>query len=100
MFDVVHNVVMAGGMTRGREHPSMAQRVAQTRRSTGACPARHCWVADTADGDGVKRPGLLVEWRLSTAGLWEGRVIYSAELRNGRWGIVEEWVGADLLLPA
>ena len=70
------------------------------------CPARHCWVADAADGDGVRRPGLLVEWRQTTlAGSgqgWEGRVIYAARLRDdvhAPWATVEEWVPAALLTP-
>ena len=61
------------------------------------CPARHCWVAD-ADGHGVKRPGLLVEWRRSEVG-WEGRVVYVARLRPGAWQLVEEWLPAALLTP-
>ncbi|MBJ7359487.1 MAG: hypothetical protein JHD21_19170, partial [Nocardioides sp.] len=63
-----------------------------------ACPARHCWVADAADGLGEKRPGLLVEWR-AAGGRWEGRVVYPALLRPGAWALVEEWVPAELLTP-
>ena len=48
-------------------------------------PARHCWVADAADGRGVKRPGLLVEWR-DVDGRWQGRVVYVGLLRSGRLG--------------
>ena len=49
-------------------------------------PARHCWVADAVDGHGVKRPGLLVEWRQAAAG-WEGRVDVRRPLRppSGSW---------------
>jgi hypothetical protein len=66
-------------------------------------PARHCWVAGASDGDGVKRPGLLVEWRQGPVG-WEGRVVYSARLRSDEfgapsWGVVEEWLPAELLIP-
>lgn len=61
------------------------------------CPARHCWVSD-ADPLGVKRPGLLVEWRAAASG-WEGRVVYAASLRAGRWSLVEEWVPASRLTP-
>ena len=62
---------------------------------------RHCWVLDAADRRGVKRAGLLLEWRRSTAdGTWEGRVAYAAELRVGRTALVEEWVPAALLEPA
>jgi hypothetical protein len=55
-------------------------------------------VSDAADGLGVKRPGLLVEWRRAAAG-WEGRVVYAAELRAGQWALVEEWLPATLLTP-
>ena len=61
------------------------------------CPARHCWVAE-ADAQGVKRPGLLVEWRADGTG-WEGRVVYAAALRPGRWSLVEEWMPASRLTP-
>lgn len=62
---------------------------------------RHCWVLDAADRRGVKRAGLLLEWRRSAvAGTWEGRVVYAAELRVGRTALVEEWVPAALLEPA
>lgn len=67
----------------------------------GVCPARHCWVADAVDDCGAKRPGLLVEWR-AVDGRWEGRVLYLALLRRGldpRWGLVEEWLPAELLTP-
>ncbi len=59
-------------------------------------PARHCWVVAPADG-GPARPGLLLEWRRTAAGRWEGRVVYAAELRAGCWAGVEEWLDAALL---
>ena len=66
------------------------------------CPARHCWVSGAVDAEGVKRPGLLLEWR-QVAGRWEGRVTYVARLRpfeaNGGWLMVEEWLPAELLTP-
>jgi hypothetical protein len=62
------------------------------------CPARHCWVADAVDGDGEKRPGLLVEWRQAGSG-WEGRVIYVARVRDRSWALVEEWLPQELLAP-
>jgi hypothetical protein len=65
-----------------------------------AGPARHCWVADPADHSPSKRPGLLVEWRPAVGGGWQGRVLYVAELRAGRWAVVEEWVDEALLAPA
>ena len=58
-------------------------------------PARHCWVADAADRLGVKRPGLLIEWRRREG--WEGRVVYAATLRPGEWQLVEEWLPASQL---
>ncbi|WP_323792038.1 hypothetical protein [Nocardioides sp.] len=62
------------------------------------CPARHCWVSDAVDGHGVKRPGLLVEWR-QVASAWEGRVVYAARARPDAWLLVEEWLPAALLTP-
>lgn len=62
------------------------------------CPARHCWVADAADRQGVKRPGLLVEWR-RTSTAWQGRVVYAASLRPGEWVLVEEWLPSELITP-
>lgn len=63
------------------------------------CPARHCWVGEAADGHGVKRPGLLVEWRQGPHG-WEGLVLYAAHLRPDAWSLVEEWLPAGLLTPS
>ena len=60
------------------------------------CPGRHCWVTVPVDGS-RPRPGLLIEWRKGERGLWEGRVVYVAELRPGRWATVEEWVPSELL---
>ena len=101
---------MAGGMgggwgKRGSGVP-LSERVrmgqgaspAQPEVADGPCPARHCWVAEAVDRLGVKRPGLLVEWRAAD-GRWEGRVVYAALLRPGAWGLVEEWVPAELLTP-
>lgn len=62
------------------------------------CPARHCWVADAVDGDGEKRPGLLLEWRQRDR-RWEGLVVYVARVRSGSWGLVQEWLPAELLAP-
>ncbi|MBA3781674.1 hypothetical protein [Nocardioides sp. InS609-2] len=59
-------------------------------------PARHCWISAPVDGT-KSRPGLLIEWRRVDNGRWEGRVAYVAELRPGRWALVEEWVPAELL---
>lgn len=77
----------------------MTERVALSQRAVDGCPARHCWVAGGADDLGVKRPGLLVEWRHTDADEWEGRVVYTAQLRAGDWALVEEWLPAALLCP-
>jgi hypothetical protein len=39
-----------------------------------------------------------VEWRREDGG-WQGRVVYAAGLRTGRWALVEEWVDEALLTP-
>jgi hypothetical protein len=104
---------MAGGMgggwsKRGGGVP-LADRVRSDRPApeapvtrAEACPARHCWVSGAVDAEGVKRPGLLLEWR-QAHGRWEGRVTYVARLRpleaNGGWLVVEEWLPAELLTP-
>jgi hypothetical protein len=92
---------MAGG---GWSKQGMGIPLAERRRTDqepapgGDCPARHCWVAGALDAEGVKRPGLLVEWRQAERG-WEGRVLYCARLRGDAWVVVEEWLPADLLTP-
>jgi hypothetical protein len=82
-----------------RDGPTMAERVARTSADLERCPARHCWVVDSVDG--VKRAGLLVEWRRGPGGRgWEGRVVYLAKLRTGdRWTVVEEWLPDACLVP-
>jgi hypothetical protein len=93
---------MAGGMNKRGSRIPLADRIrdGHTLRSAEApadtCPARHCWVSDAVDRHGMKRPGLLVEWRQGSDG-WEGRVVYAAQLRPGEWQLVEEWLPADLL---
>jgi hypothetical protein len=88
-------------MVGGRGLP-MSERVAlgSPRQRAISCPGRHCWVADPADRSAEKRPGLLVEWRRDAYGGWRGRVVYLAELRAGRWALVEEWVDESLLIPS
>ena len=106
---------MAGGMSRPR--PTVPVPVAIRGRSrtgteppgtelpgtdlppTGSGPGRHCWVADPADDTTARRAGLLVEWRRAVGGGWEGRVVHVAQLRPGRWALVEEWVDESLLGP-
>ena len=95
---------MAGGWGKRGSGIPLSERVRADRpdRGPGAdpdpCPARHCWVADAADRQGVKRPGLLVEWRQASDG-WEGRVLYVVRLRPDSWQVVEEWLPASLLTP-
>lgn len=94
---------MAGGWSKQGSGVPLAQRVrtgaVAPAGSEGDCPARHCWVADAVDFRGVKRPGLLLEWRDTPAG-WQGRVVYAASLRPDGWALVEEWVPGSLLTPA
>ena len=91
-------------MTRGRGRLSKSERVAfsRNRAVAGEPPGvgRHCWVLNSSDGHGVKRAGLLLEWRRTPADRWEGRVVYTAHLRSDFWAAVEEWMPADLLEPA
>jgi len=88
-------------MRSGRGVP-MSERVTRgaPRPAAAPCPGRHCWVADPADRSAEKRPGLLVEWRRGGFGGWQGRVVYVAGLRAGRWALVEEWVDEALLIPS
>lgn len=58
-------------------------------------PGRHCWITLPVDAS-EPRPGLSLEWRRA-GHHWEGRVIYAAQLRPGRWASVEEWLPAELL---
>lgn len=63
----------------------------------GIRPGRHCWVSLPVDGT-TPAEGLLVEWRQVERGRWEGRVLYVAEVRPGRRGVVDEWVPAEYLV--
>ena len=97
---------MGGGWGKRGSGVPLAQRVRgdlPPERAPGdPCPARHCWVSGAVDAEGVKRPGLLLEWRRAQ-GRWEGRVVYVARLRpleaGGGWLTVEEWLPAELLTP-
>ncbi|GGD10676.1 hypothetical protein [Nocardioides daphniae] len=94
-----------GGYGRGAGIPLKGRvRVDSTDRSTSRPaaaaagpehPGRHCWVSVPVDA-AHPRPGLLLEWRRA-GHLWEGRVVYLAQLRPGRWATVEEWIPAELL---
>ena len=94
---------MAGGWSKRGSGVPLADRVridvtSPAPPSSHDCPARHCWVSEAVDGLGVKRPGLLIEWRQSPSG-WEGRVVYAASLRASDWALVEEWIPASRLVP-
>ena len=93
---------MGGGWSKQGSGIPLSERVRPGGSPAAAagepCPARHCWVADAADRHGVKRPGLLVEWRQAD-GAWEGRVVYAVRLRPDAWQLVEEWLPAALLTP-
>ncbi len=80
----------------GADQPGADQPGADQPRR--ACPARHVWVSMPVDATEA-RPGLLLEWR-KAGHRWEGRVAYLAELRPGRWSLVEEWLAAELLTQA
>jgi hypothetical protein len=94
---------MAGGMNkRGSFRTPMAQRVSfgrPTSASDDDCPARHCWAIEPADGSGIRRPGLLLEWRQTGDRLWLGRVIYAAQVRAGEWATLEHWMPAAHMEP-
>ncbi|WP_104105786.1 hypothetical protein [Nocardioides sp. 616] len=90
---------------RVRSDPAASSPTTPPERSGGdgedaaGRPGRHCWVTVPVDGPRA-RPGLLLEWRQGARGRWEGRVVYSAQLRPGRWALVEEWIPAELLASA
>ncbi len=95
---------MAGGYGRGAGIPlkdrvrvDQQAETAQQPVSAGGPehPGRHCWISVPVDVS-QPRPGLLLEWRRA-GHVWEGRVVYVAQLRPGRWATVEEWVPAELL---
>lgn len=101
---------MGGGWSKRGSGVPLHQRVRTDQpppaRPAADGPARHCWVSGAVDAEGVKRPGLLLEWRRAArAGghRWEGRVLYAARLRpleaGGGWVAVEEWLPAELLSP-
>ncbi|GAC1524079.1 MAG: hypothetical protein NVS3B1_11370 [Marmoricola sp.] len=91
-----------GGYGRGagiplKDRVRAGQHTEPAPSSAGAPPqpGRHCWITLPFDAS-EPRPGLLLEWRRA-GHLWEGRVIYAAQLRPGRWASVEEWLPAELL---
>lgn len=88
-----------GGYGRGAGIPLKdrvrVDQTPQTAQSGPEHPGRHCWVSVPVDAS-QPRPGLLLEWRRA-GHLWEGRVVYVAQLRPGRWATVEEWIPSELL---
>lgn len=91
---------MAGGYGRGggiplKDRVRVDQPPQEHSTSGPEHPGRHCWVSLPVDAS-QPRPGLLLEWRRA-GHLWEGRVVYVAQLRPGRWATVEEWIPAELL---
>ena len=88
---------MAGGMNRRGDRRSLQERVHGRRAPTSSKPAnvRHCWVTDRHG----HLPGLLSEWRRTTAGGWEGYVTHPV-LESYGWVLVTEWMPAELLEPA
>lgn len=55
---------------------------------------RHVWVTT----DGVRGPGLIVEWRQVDGEPWEGLVVHLRHLRD-RWVTVREWLPAHEIEP-
>ncbi|MGY1838664.1 MULTISPECIES: hypothetical protein [unclassified Modestobacter] len=104
---------MAGGMHRGRQGASLADRAASSGvparapeadpsrpgggeppRPGGGGAGRHCWVHDPPGHPG-RWPGLLVEWRQRDDG-WQGRVAYTVPGAHGP-ALVEAWLPAGQL---
>lgn len=95
---------MAGGMRRGRDHGTLAERAARSRGSADGPPVppvppvppapqlRHCWVV----GDHGPLPALLLGWDQRAAGWW-GRVVHPVVSTDGGWVVVEEWLPAERL---
>jgi hypothetical protein len=79
---------MAGGTSRGsRYQPQPLRR---------AFAPKHCWVLNPPGAPG-RWPGLLLEWRRTVDGEWEGRVASAPYSQNGH-ALVELWLPAQLLL--
>jgi hypothetical protein len=91
----------------GHGYGSMAERIAATQAATQAAAApaprgpealKHCWVRHQHG----RLPGLLIEWRRTTAAGWQGRVVHPVPDPDvpGGWILVEEWLPAESLVPA
>ncbi|MEV0802724.1 hypothetical protein AB0I34_33875 [Kribbella sp. NPDC050281] len=57
---------------------------------------RHCWVMRTARERGPW-PGLILDWRRTSSGEWQARVVYVPDLRRPE--SVEGWFAAANLRP-
>lgn len=55
----------------------------------------HVWVT-TPTG---RHPGVLMEWRRVPGQPWTGRVVH-ADLHEGRWAKVDQWLPAEAIEPA
>lgn len=68
---------------------------------TQPAPGIHVWLTGPADAQDptTRRAALLVEWHQRPDGWW-ARIVYVAQLRAGRTGLVEEWVPATQVTPA
>ena len=92
---------MTGGMTpptRGgvplKDRPVAGAPHAATGHSQRA---RHCWV-ESATGDEVAHPGLVIEWRRAGEG-WSALVTYVVE-EGANAVVVTQWLDGALLRPA
>ena len=86
---VFHHCFPAEGEAPGPEAGAGAPAAGPVRR--------HCWVQGLEHAPG-HWPGLLVEWRRSEAGVWEGRVVYLVT-DAGAPVLVEAWLAAAHLAP-
>lgn len=68
----------------------------RTRRNADQGSRRFCWVLGTAHESGPW-PGLVLEWRRTTEGEWQARVLYVPYLDHST--SVEGWFAASLLRP-
>lgn len=68
------------------------------RERRGSSQRRHCWVRNVPRCPGVW-PGLLLDWRRSPAGGWEGLVVVAVDDKE-RVLALELWVDAADLRPA
>src|SRR5688572_17970317 len=58
---------------------------------------RHCWVRGPEGAPGP-HPGLLLEWRSTSAGEWQALVAYAVQ-EGESVTLVQQWVPAALITP-